>query len=114
MAEFFLTRRATIDLLEIEEFSLRKWGESQTEKYINDLYHIFGEIAKNPELGELRKDRSLPFFMMPAKQHFVIYKITNSGIIIATILHGRRNIESLVRSMTASLVDEILTIENRI
>lgn len=47
MANFYLTRHANIDLIKIEEFSLRKWGENQTEHYMNDLYQIFREIAEN-------------------------------------------------------------------
>jgi toxin ParE1/3/4 len=114
MAKFFLTRRANIDLLDIEEFSFRKWGENQTEKYINELYQSFAQIAKKPEVGKLRKERSFPFYMMSVKQHFVIYKIIDTGIIIATILHGRRNIENIVRNMSESLADEIQNIENSV
>ena len=106
MVDFYLTRRANIDLIRIEEFSLRKWGEDQTEHYINDLYQIFREIARKPEMGRLRYDRSFPFFMAPARMHFAIYKPIDSGIIIATILHSHRNIESIVRNMALTLLEK--------
>ena len=112
MANFHFTRRANIDLLEIEEYSFRKWGETQTELYMNDLYESFSEIAKNPETGRLRYDRSFPFFMAPVRQHFAIYKPIENGIIIATVLHGRRNIEAIVRNMAVTLSAEIRSIEN--
>lgn len=107
MAKFFLTRRATIDLIDIEEYSLRKWGEEQTDSYMTALYQAFGDMARKPEIGLVRSDRSFPFYMSPAKQHFAIYKPVESGIIIATILHGRRNIETIVRNMAITLAHEI-------
>ena len=114
MSKFFLTRRANIDLLEIEEYSLRKWGEEQTDIYMDDLYQKFAEIAKRPEVGRLRYDRSFPFYMAPAREHFVIYKPMDKEIIIATVLHGRRNMEAIVRNMSVTLSREILDIEGRV
>ncbi len=114
MANFFLARRANIDLLDIEDYSLRKWGEDQTEIYMNGLYYAFAEIAKKPEIGKLRYDRSFPFYMAPARQHFAIYKPLEVGIIIATVLHGRQNIESIVRNMATTLASEIWDIEGKV
>jgi len=114
MANFFLTRRATIDLLEIEDFSFKRWGEAQTETYMNDLYLAFQEIARKPEIGKLRHDRSYPFCMAPVRLHFAIYKPVSNGIIIATILHGRRNIETIVRNMAVTLASEIQDMESKI
>ena len=114
MSKFFLTRRANIDLLEIEDYSLRKWGEDQTDIYMEGLYERFEEIAKKPDVGTLRYNRSFPFYMAPAKEHFVIYKLIGEGIIIATILHGRQNIESIVRNMAVTLSREIQDIVDEI
>lgn len=114
MSEFFLTRRTNIDLLEIEDYSLRKWSEDQTDNYMDDLYRRFTEIAKKPDVGKLRYNRSFPFYMAPAREHFVIYKPIDTGIIIATILHSRRDIETIVRNMAVTLSKEILDIESEI
>jgi toxin ParE1/3/4 len=114
MSKFFLTRRANIDLLDIEDYSLRTWGEDQTDVYMNDLYRTFSQITKKPEIGKLRFDRSFPFYMAPAKQHFAIYKPFEDGIIIAPVLHGRRNIETIVRNMAVTLASEIRDIEGKI
>ncbi|MEM8894232.1 MAG: type II toxin-antitoxin system RelE/ParE family toxin [Bacteroidota bacterium] len=114
MPKFFLTRRANIDLLEIEDYSLRKWGQSQTDTYMDGLYLGFAEIANKPDVGRLRYNRSFPFYMAPASEHFAIYKPTDLGIIIATVLHGRQDIETIVRNMSVTLSDEILKFEKRI
>lgn len=114
MSKFFLTRRANIDLLEIEDYSFRKWDEDQTDIYMNDHYLRFAEIAKSPDIGKLRYNRSFPFYMTIAREHYIIYKPKAAGIIIATILHGRRDIETIVRNMAVTLSKEILNIEDKI
>jgi len=107
MAVFYLTRRAHLDLVDIEEFSIEKWGGSQTELYMAELYEAFGHIAENPGVGRIRLERSFPFYMAPAGRHFAVYKVIEKGIIIATILHGKRNIEAIISSMAYKLTKEI-------
>jgi len=114
MSKFFLTRRTNIDLLEIEDYSLRKWGEDQTAIYMDDLYRRFAEIAKKPDVGKLRYNRSFPFYMAPVREHFAIYEPIDSGIIIATVLHSRRDIETIVRNMAVTLSKEIVDMESKI
>jgi plasmid stabilization system protein ParE len=72
MAKFFLTRTATLHLYKIEEYSLQRWGKDRTKKYMEDLFCGFAQIAKSPEIGNLRKDQSFPFFMAPVEKHFAI------------------------------------------
>lgn|GEM_PF-6405171 len=71
---FFLTRSASLDLLEIEEHSLKKWGEIQTETYISLLYERFHYLANNPKTGNSWKYRADPFMMASAGEHFIIYE----------------------------------------
>ena len=72
-AKFSLTRRAYRDLLEIERYSIVKWGEAQTTRYMAQIYQGFEQIAANPERGRLRAERSLPFLMAPVGAHYAIY-----------------------------------------
>lgn len=107
MPVFYLTRRAHLDLLRIEQFSIEKWGASKTDQYMAELYEAFSHIAENPDIGRIRLERSFPFYMAPAGSHFAIYKVIDQAVIIATVLHGRRNIESILRSMAYKLTKEI-------
>lgn len=113
MARFFLTRRAYHDLFEIEDYTLGKWGQRQADLYMDQLYAAFARIAKDPEVGRLRQDRSYPFYMAPAMEHFAIYKVVDQGIIIATVLYGRRDIESIIRNLLTTLTREINEMESR-
>jgi hypothetical protein len=51
--------------------------------------------------------------MVPVEKHFAVYKVLDKGIAVATVLHGRRNIEAIIRDMAPALEAEINEIEKR-
>src|SRR5690606_23383824 len=107
MARIFLTRRAKLHLDEIESFSKDVWGETRTKKYMADLYSGLAKTAQNPESGQLRQHRSTPYLMAPAEKHFIVYKAVPQGIIVAAILHHRRDVESAIARTGTALMEEI-------
>ena len=109
-----MTRRAAFDLQDIYGGSVEKWGGSVAGEYIEAVYGVFEQIANNPELGRLRRKRSGPFLMVPAKKHFVIYDTFPKGIIIVTLLHQVRNIESIIEDLGPSFVAEITALKKQL
>ncbi len=107
MADYFLTRRAILDLEDIYDHSLEKWGEKVADHYIEALYEVFDQITKNSELGKRKQKRSHPFLMVSAKKHFVIYDVFPKGVIILTLLHQVRDIENIIRKLDSSFIKEI-------
>ncbi|MDR1935020.1 MAG: type II toxin-antitoxin system RelE/ParE family toxin [Candidatus Accumulibacter sp.] len=106
-ARFFLTRNAAHDLRKIHARSCREWGEGAAGRYLSDLYAAMRRAAAMPEAGRLRRYRAMPFLMVPARQHFVIYEIVPEGIAVLTIQHQVRDIESLIAEFTPSFHVEI-------
>lgn len=78
-AAFFLTRTAALDLRGIHTRSRREWGEAVAERYIADLYAAMRQAAQNPATDRLRQGRSVPFSMVPARRHFIIYERLPQG-----------------------------------
>ena len=107
MADFFITRRAALDLRDIYSRSVKKWGESVADEYLEAVYRVFAQLANSPELGNLRRKRSSPFLMYPARKHFVIYDTFPKGIIFLTLLHQMRKIESIIENLGPSFISEI-------
>ena len=107
MPNFHLTKNAFIEIEEIYTTSVDRWGENVAEQYINDLYQSFQKIADDPELGNLRKARSTPFLMYPAREHFVIYEKYKKDIIIVTVLHQVRDIENIIQELGSPFIEEI-------
>ena len=51
MAKFHFTNKALEDLIEIWEYTLKKWSENQAEKYYNLIMATCLDLANNPNLG---------------------------------------------------------------
>ena len=50
MGEYKLTPDAKADLWHIYNHGLNKWGEAQADKYYNDLFDRFEQLADQPYL----------------------------------------------------------------
>jgi len=107
VADFYITNRARLHLLEIEERSANDWGKARTKRYMSDLLAAFRKIAEEPKTGNVRKHRSEPFLMAPAEQHYAIYAETEKGVVIAAVLHKRRDIEAIIKDIAPVLAREI-------
>jgi plasmid stabilization system protein ParE len=107
VARFFLTRRAALDLRSIHTRSRREWGEDVADRYIADLYAAMRNAAANPGAGRLRQYRSTPFLMISAQRHFVIYDVIPQGIVVLTLQHQVRDIETLVAELTPAFLSEV-------
>ena len=104
---FHLTRRAATDLRDIYDHSKDQWGEKTARAYIDSLYATIGNLKQNDPRAKQREGRSLPFSMVPAEKHFIVYEIINKTPVIITLLHQRRDIESIIRDFTPEFLSEI-------
>jgi len=111
VAAYFLTRRAAKDLLHIHEYSAKRWSQTQADTYLEQIIKAIQKAALNPKLGELRRHRVAPFLMISVEKHFAIYKAVKGGIIVATVLHSRRDIETILDQIDFKIANEIERLE---
>lgn len=114
MADFYLTRRAALDLKEIYAYSVEKWGKPIAEQYLQKLYAGLQKAADHPESGQGRKNRSAPFLIIPAEKHFVVYEPFKDGVIIITVLHQVRDIEGIIGNLAPDFLREIKALQRKI
>ncbi len=107
----YLTRQALRMLLDIHTRSIKQWGEATADRYVADLYAVMNKVAAEPSLGNLRKQRSLPFLMVPAGKHFVVYDCIKTGVVVVTLLHQQRDIEHIIADMEPKFLAEIEAIK---
>ena len=110
---FLLTRNAALDLRRIHSRSRREWGEDVADQYLADLYAVMGMAAAKPERGRSRQHRSAPFLMVPARQHFLIYDIVPQGIVVLTVPHQVRDIESLIAELGRNFHAEVQRLKHQ-
>ena len=87
MGKFRFTRRAETDLLNIAEYTLRKWGRNQTTRYLNELEACCEALADNPGLGRYCEEIRPGLQRFEHGRHVVFYRKHLQGIFISRILH---------------------------
>lgn len=111
---FHLTRRAALDLHDIHDRSRDQWGEKTARGYIAKLYAAMSGLKADDDRAQQREKRSLPFSMIPAEKHFIVYEIIDKVPVVITLLHQRRDIESIIRDFTPDFLSEVSALRKTI
>ncbi len=110
MSRIRLTRRAALDLQDIHDYSAARWGPRRAADYLSKLYAALRAIAASKK-SRPRARRATPFFMLSAGRHFIVYERAGKEIIVLTVLHQRRDIESIVAGLGSAFFAEIAEIK---
>jgi len=78
-------------LLNIGEYTLHKWGEAQTARYIDELEVCCQTLADNPALGRLCDDVRPGLRRHEHGKHVVFYRQEPEGIMVSRILQRARS-----------------------
>ena len=88
-----LSQAAQDDLREIKRFSQMNWGKQQTQNYLSDTQTRLKSLTATPEIGK-KRDAILPGLRsLSVGNHVIFYRIGDSSIEIARILHKRMDVE---------------------
>jgi toxin ParE1/3/4 len=95
MAKYHFTKRALGDLIEIWDYTVDEWSESQAEKYYYSLIKSCMDLADNPKLGKPYDALSLDVFGYKSGEHIIFFrKLAKNEIEIERILHGMMDLKS--------------------
>jgi toxin ParE1/3/4 len=89
VSAFRFSQLAEADLLEIGAYTLRKWGEDQVVRYLDDLEACCEMLADSPALGRACDDIRPGLRRMESGLHVVFYRQETGGILVLRILHQR-------------------------
>jgi toxin ParE1/3/4 len=89
MAEFRFSRRAEKDLLNIADYTLRKWGKIQVARYLGELEERCQMLADNPALGRFCDYIRPGLRRHEHGKHVLFYRKERGGILVSRVLHQR-------------------------
>jgi len=88
-----LSDLAVTDLVEIEEYTARTWGEAQTQGYMGKirtrLYRLAGHALTGKRRAELGKD----LYSFPEEHHIIFYRLIGDMLEVARVLHHAMDVE---------------------
>ncbi len=88
MSDYRLTQRAAMDLEELFEYSIERFGLTRTERYKAELGRCLDRIAFDPRIGWPVGGRTRPFFRYECLRHVVFFTLMPNGVLVIRILHG--------------------------
>lgn len=89
MSNYRLTPDAQSDLIEIRRFTLDRWGEAQSKKYLAELRQTIRLLAETPSLGKRRPDVGTEVSSFPHVSHVIYYVVHEQQLVVFGVLHRR-------------------------
>ena len=93
MAGYILSSKAEIDLSEMYEFGIFKFGLAQAQQYFFSMHEVFGVLAENEDLGRDASEYITDLKRFTFKAHTIFYLQTADGIFIIRVLSQRMDYE---------------------
>ena len=84
-----LSELAELDLTDILQYTLEKWGEVQMDNYAAKLEHGLRMLETQPHLGKPRDDWYQGCRCYSVERHSVLYELVAQEIRIARIFNQR-------------------------
>jgi len=89
MGNYRLSKKAEIDLAEMYEFGVSKFGLLNAQKYFFGMHDVFQVLDDNIELGRDASEFIKDLKRFTYKTHTIFYLITTDGIFILRVLSQR-------------------------
>ncbi len=93
MGSYKLSGKAEIDLAELYEFGIYKFGLPQAQKYFYGMHEAFEILAENIDLGRDASEFITDLKRFSYKAHTIFYLHTASEIFILRVLSQRMDYE---------------------
>lgn len=106
MASIQLSRRALIDIAEIENASIASWGEVVAADYLQSIEDALNLLRANPGLLKTKQEISEALCFYRVRQHFLVCAILEEKIVVLTIKHGAMDLPTRIAELEPQLLQE--------
>uniref|UniRef100_UPI0040485C42 type II toxin-antitoxin system RelE/ParE family toxin n=2 Tax=Roseivirga sp. TaxID=1964215 RepID=UPI0040485C42 len=107
MVQIHLTDRAFLDIEEIYEYSIAKWGEKTAERYLDQIQDSLLLLEENAKLLLQKPEISNRFKLYQTGSHWLICDVLGNDIFVLTIEHLSMNLLERLRTLESTLEEEV-------
>jgi toxin ParE1/3/4 len=86
---------ARTDLLDAWHYIAADSSLERADAYLRRVAHTLDRLAEQPYMGRARPELAPGLRSFPALSHVAFYYPAEDGIIVARVLHGRRDVEQV-------------------
>lgn len=83
-----VSKRARADLLDIWIYSIKNRGETQADRYLDELDAGLRECGAEPECGRHRDEVRPGYRSLHVRRHVAFYTVTADQVLIQRVLHA--------------------------
>jgi toxin ParE1/3/4 len=87
LSGYWFSRLARLDLIEIADYTVDRWGLSQAERYLNGLDNCFKRLVQTPLMGRACDQIRPGYRRIEQGKHVVIYRADADRVFICRVLH---------------------------
>jgi plasmid stabilization system protein ParE len=102
-----ISRRAGLDLAEIWQFSVSRWGERVANEYLDSIDLALQTLAAHPDLLRNAPAPASELKFYRIKQHYLVCTIVESVLYVVTIKHCNMDIPARLAELEPTLLDEV-------
>ena len=101
-----ITKRAALDLDEIYQYSVEKWGNVVAEEYMQSVDLGLQTLKRNPELLRANTPYSTAFSVYKVREHYLICSQINQDILLLTVKSGKLDLPTRLLELEPTLIKE--------
>ena len=102
-----VSRRAALDLAEIADYSVSRWGVHVADDYLDSFDSALGMLAAHPDLLRDIPDLSGALKWYRVNQHYLICTVIEPVIYVVTVKHGTMDIPNRLLELEPTLQREV-------
>lgn len=91
MTNYILSTAAATDIVQIADYTIRKFGYLQARKYRESLTSTFELLSRHPEIGRDFSQLGSGWRRHPYYDHNIYYTQSSDGILILRLLHAQQD-----------------------
>jgi len=103
----YKTHIAEQKIIEIAQWSAKKWGRNTARDYLNNIERIINLVASGLLPTQKHSEFSDRFTFCLAQQHYIFFEIREDKLIIATLFHTAMAIKERISEEQLRLGQEI-------
>lgn len=114
MARVHLTRRALLDIDEIEQYSIGRWGQRVADTYLQGIDAALQRLEQSPALLQERPGQSLLLRFYSVQQHVLVVDVIGDQIYILAVWHGSMDLAGRIAELEPQLIYEAQLLHQRV
>lgn len=94
--KYKLTKRALDDIEEIGVYIAER-NQQAADRFVEAIFHRLEMLERVPRAGARRDDLGIGLRSVAIGQYLIIYKVGDTRIEVARVVHGKRDIPKLLK-----------------